>query len=170
MSSEGFSDEPSLRLPVEAADVLNAAADLIEHSGWTSDHHWLPARSGGTAWTIGLSPTSTTTTNFPTSGHHPNFNASGFCLVDAVVKVHPQGKFWGDPRLAWESMKEPHCGRLGVLLMDAIGPRCTGFPQGLVQWNDQPERTKEEVVAVLRAASESARKDGSSPKNSEQSQ
>jgi len=160
--------EPSLRLPCNAAEVLDAAADLIEHAGWTSDHHWLP-RPVSTAYDWFASSGSTAVfDNRP--GPHPNFNAAGFCIVDAVVKVHPQGKFWGDPRQAWQSMKEPHCGALGKLMMDSIGPACDGYPDGLIAWNDKTNRTQAEVVDALRRAAQKATHDGSSNKNTQPSQ
>lgn len=110
-----------------AAEVLNRAADLIAPDGmWGTDHYWTD----------------------------PTLEPKGFCLVEALVKAHPQGRWHWNARRAWGSMVEPHCGRIGMALYEAIGPECKGFPEGLVAWNDAPGRTQAEVVGALRKAAE----------------
>jgi hypothetical protein len=138
------------------SEVLDYAADLIEPEGmWSTDHSWSDGSTGD--------------------------DRAGFCIFDALVKAHPQGKMMNGweavppPGLrnqpptwvycrsltaSWTSMKEPPCGALGRYIYDALDGALTGFPHGLVQWNDAEGRTQEEVVDALRAAAMAAREEG----------
>jgi hypothetical protein len=116
---------------LSVAEVLDAAADLIEPDGaWTQGD--FGRRSDGKGWSMVERATDIAFADFP---------ATCFCLYGAVAKVagvSPQN-----------ALAEPF-----AVIREVFN---TPFAFEIAQWNDAPERTQAEVVAKLREAAAFAR-------------
>ena len=97
--------------------ILNAAADLIERTGWTQGFSALDS--------------------YGDSCYISSPAATCYCAYGAVIKSHAD---LGGGR-----------GLLGPAF--DIFRANAQTTDGVIDWNDQPGRTKEEVIAALRGAS-----------------
>ena len=111
-------------------ELFEAAADLIEERGW---------------WQIG---------RFVSGDEKPGARIGGTCASNAIQHV----VFQSDSQRPWAEARE-HRRALWEHLGRPVGPGEYGNPlvDAIAAWNDDPERTCQEVLDALRGCAKECR-------------
>lgn len=122
---------------MKPSEVLDSAANIILRDGWYQGNFYEPPPA-----VDGL------------AAADDEANRSAPCCQDGALQraiwgvAYVGGHWWIDPTPQAQAYKQAR-----AYMEQVVGDNS-------IDWNDHPDRTKEEVVAALRQAAENARGDG----------
>jgi hypothetical protein len=117
----------------QVADLLDDAADLLEYGGWTQGQSRDP-ETGAMCATAAIDRVAYTQTNYKLGAYVP--------MVTGLARYLNSNPVW------WRSLLHPS-------VSEAI--RNSTISNAIVGWNDDKERTAQEVLDAFRAAAKDLR-------------